>query len=374
MTQLATCPVIVGYYHAKMKAIFPPAWRLAAVFAILFGFVFVAPRVGACCAVTREKGAVVNADQTVILMWDVARQRQHFIRRASFKTDAADVGFIVPSPSRPELAESGDDAFQRLAEMTAPRVKAGFSFPLGCSATLPSAGYKGSVRVIEEKRVAGFDATVLTADTGADLTEWLKKHGYAFSPHVAEWAQPYLGGGWHFTALKLVKADIGHDIKSGALRLSFQTDRPLFPYREPESAAAAAKLATSGRMLRVYFIAERRYRGEVAGRNWSGEAVWSGDITNSRATLLQDLKLPPSAGPANWWLTEFEDRWPYQKAAGDVYFSIDSNQRAKSRPDIAARGGHDLALIGFVGLGLLRPAIRRRRRGGGCGGRRCPGR
>ncbi len=355
-----------------MKTIITFECRFAATLAVLFGFVCATSRVPACCAVTRATGTVVNADQTVIMVWDAARQRQHFIRQASFKTDAGDVGFIVPSPSQPELAESGNDAIARLEEITAPRWRTGFSIPLGCSASLPAAGSFSSVRIIEEKRVAGFDATVLTADTGADLTEWLKDHGYSYSPQVAEWAQPYLGGGWHFTALKVAKAGGAEDIKAGALRLSFQTDRPLFPYREPESAAAAAKLATSSRLLRIYFIGEGRYRGDVAGKNWSGEVVWSGDITSSREVLLKDLKLPVSTGPARWWLTEFEDRWPYGKAAGDVYFSIDSNQRAKSRPDIAASGGHDAALMAFVALGLARTAIRRR--GGGCGGRRFPSR
>lgn len=344
--------------------------------AILFAAILfvhgLSENLAACCAVTRQAGSVVNADQTVIMLWDAAQQRQHFIRQASFKTDAADVGFIVPTPSRPELAESGNAAFPRLAEITAPVMKPGGGFPISCAAMPTVASYGRSVRVIEEKRVAGFDATVLTAESGADLTEWLKDHGYAFSPQVAEWAQPYLGGGWHFTALKVAKAGGAQDIKAAALRLSFQTDRPLFPYREPESAASAAKLGTADRLLRIYFIAEARYRAEVAGKEWSGKAVWSNDITCARPALLADLKLPASTGPSKWWLTEFEDRWPYAKAAGDVYFSRDSDQKKKSRPDITSRAGHDAAMVAMVALGFLRITIRRR--GGECDGRHFPDR
>ena len=61
--------------------------------------------------------------------------------------------------------------------------------------------------VVEQKRVAGYDATVLTAQSGDDLVEWLKDNGYPYSPAVAAWAKPYLGGDWHFTALKLVKGE-----------------------------------------------------------------------------------------------------------------------------------------------------------------------
>ena len=109
---------------------------------------------------------MVNADQTVIMLWDEARQTQHFIRKADFKTNAKDVGFLVPSPSRPQLDESGNGAFVKLAEITAPPVPQGGGFPIGCSVAAPAPQSLSSVRVIEEKRVAGFDATVLTSAFG----------------------------------------------------------------------------------------------------------------------------------------------------------------------------------------------------------------
>jgi hypothetical protein len=40
---------------------------------------------------------VVNADQTVIIVWDAASKTQHFIRRASLASAAADFGFLVLS-------------------------------------------------------------------------------------------------------------------------------------------------------------------------------------------------------------------------------------------------------------------------------------
>ena len=304
---------------------------------------------------------MVNADQSVIMIWDAARQEQHFIRQANFKTDAADVGFIVPSPSRPTLASAGKAAIPRLEEITAPRVRQGFS--IGCSASIPVNSLSfSSVRVIEEKRVAGYDATVLTAESGADLVAWLQAHDYSYSPDVAAWAQPYLGGGWHFTALKVAKDGGAEEIKAAALRISFRTERPLFPYREPASSAAAQRLGVKDRLLRIYFISEARYRADVAGKSWSGMVVWSGDITQHRSALLADLKMPAVTLPGNWWLTEFEDHWPYEQAAGDVYFSRDSSQKTKTRPAVTAQVKHDGALAAFVAVAALRP-LRRRRKG-----------
>src|SRR6185312_5575393 len=62
----------------------------------------------ACCPAPRSGEPVVNADQTVILLWDPATKTEHFIRRASFKSQGDDFGFLVPSPTRPDLDESGD--------------------------------------------------------------------------------------------------------------------------------------------------------------------------------------------------------------------------------------------------------------------------
>src|SRR5262245_48553269 len=66
---------------------------------------------------------VVNADQTVILIWDAATKTQHFVRKASFEGKADDFGFVVPSPSQPELSESGNEAFGVFAKVTEPETK-----------------------------------------------------------------------------------------------------------------------------------------------------------------------------------------------------------------------------------------------------------
>ncbi len=318
-----------------------------------------------CAAVTISRGNVVNADQSVIMIWDKEKQTQHFIRQANFKTDAKDVGFIVPSPSRPQLEESGNEAFAALKEITAPYIFSGHSISIGCSAAPAPVKRQNSVRIIEEKRVAGYDATVLTARSGKDLVAWLEQNGYPYSPALAEWAAPYLGGDWHFTVLKLAKDSAStQDIKASALRITFHTDRPLFPYREPESATAKSNLDVSSRLLRIYFIAEARYLEKIdGGKKWSGEAVWAKDITRHKSSLLKSLKLPDSTGPKTWWLTEFEDNWRYEKAAGDVYFSPNPKQTVLDTRSTGRAPSYDAAFLGaFLFLGI-RSLFRRRQVG-----------
>jgi hypothetical protein len=288
---------------------------------------------------------VVNADQTVVILWDAATKTQHFIRKASFQSQADDFGFLVPTPAQPELSESGNDAFPYLQKLTEPEKKKvprpSIGVGCGCSGAKAPAGLANqeTVRVLDEKLVAGFKAVVLEASSAKALVRWLGDNGYAFSPEVEAWAKPYVEAGWKITALKVAKPEDGKTDKSvsaSALRLSFKTDRPLFPYREPDPAGPAKTLGAKHRLLRIYFLAEARYQGEMTKEvPWTGKVAWANKLSaEDRRQVLDLLKLPLTAGPAEWWLTEFEDDWPYRAAPADVYFRRAADQSTVKRPPI----------------------------------------
>jgi len=92
-----------------------------AAFVSLIAAFFAVPPVRGCCPAPRSGQSAINADQSVIILWDAATKTEHFIRKASFKSDADDFGFLVPTPTRPELAESGNDAFPFLTGLTNPK-------------------------------------------------------------------------------------------------------------------------------------------------------------------------------------------------------------------------------------------------------------
>jgi hypothetical protein len=296
----------------------------------------------ACCPVWPSGKPVVNADQTVIILWNAATKTQHFIRQASFKSDAPDFGFLIPSPSQPELAESGNGAFDSLRKLTAPRIEKRARPPQGMSCgcgdkTTRSAA--ANVAVLDEKLVAGFHAVVLRADSAGDLVGWLEEHGYAYSPEVEAWAKPYVDAGWKITALKVAKGEgdeANHNVAAAALRLSFQTDKPLFPYREPESGASAAALGAQRRLLRIYFLGEAPYRGQLAeNARWSGRVAWANRVgAQDRTKVLELLGLSDETGPAQWFLTEFEDWWQYKPAPSDLEFASNPDQQPLEREPI----------------------------------------
>jgi len=333
--------------------------------------------VNACCPAPRPGTVVLNADQTVMILWDAAQKLEHFIRKASFKSEAADFGFIIPSPSQPELSESGGDAFKLLAKYTAPEIERRalpYSGPsLGCGGgrvatkNAPDKAGAPAVRVLEEKFVAGFKAAVLEADNTNVLMAWLKDNGYAFSPAIEAWAQPYVEAKWKLTALRVAKGGEqdqppqtpqAYGIEAPALRMSFKTERPLFPYREPEATGANEKLDQRSRLLRIFFIGEQRYEGELTQTEpWTGKAVWSNPLkAEQRSALLDALKLPAATGPREFRLTEFEDHWPYKKAPADLYFSPAADQATVKRPPrieyYDSAWPQDL-MVYIIGIGLL---------------------
>jgi hypothetical protein len=338
-----------------------------------------APRAEACCPAPPSGKPVVNADQTVIIVWDAEKKTQHFIRRASFQSEADDFGFLVPTPSQPELAESGNDAFPFLQKLTEPEVikrRAPAAESAGCCGSASKSAVDATalsvtpVRVLDEKTVAGFDAVVLEATSAEALVGWLKARGYAFSPEIEAWAKPYIDGGWKITALKVAKDKAAADqarVAASSLRLTFQTDRPLFPYREPDSAASAAALGVSDRLLRIYFVSDSRYDGELTKElRWTGRVEWAGKLDAEKSGRLFEL-LALGAPPAgHWYLTEFEDRWPYRVAPADLYFAKSPKQTDVRREPIIEYVYAPPAREVSYGLGVIALLLlaRRARRGG----------
>src|SRR5215510_1917014 len=167
----------------------------------------VTPQLGRACAPVPRPGQYVRiAEESAIIVWDEETRTQHFIRRATFNTDAPDFGFLVPTPAEPALAEVNDSAFDHLEYFIRPKeiVKtefAGvdftptlFSYFLLSRSVRDSATNVSAVRTLSTQRVAGYDAVVLEADNAAELNRWLGKHGYASTPSLTEWLAPYVAG------------------------------------------------------------------------------------------------------------------------------------------------------------------------------------
>jgi len=286
------------------------------------------------CAPAPPEGAFVRiAEESAIIAWDEAAKKEHFIRRAAFRTTAKDFGFLVPTPSAPELAEVADQVFQRLEDAIRPELihrteTSGIEPTISCLAftlrgdSAPSAAVATApVRVLDARRVAGYDAVVLEADSAGELAAWLKKHGYAERPTLVDWLAPYVSAHWKITAFKIASDQPAEAVSTAAVRMSFSADKPFYPYREPadqrETLPASVPLHERGRMLRVFFFGPERVDGAIgeAKATWPGKTIWSNRVDEKRIGEL------PFTLPAGAWMTAFEDASSPRPGTDELFFA-----------------------------------------------------
>ncbi len=146
--------------------------------------------------------------------------------------------------------------------------------------------------------------------------------------------------------------------------MSFETERPFFPYREPDDLRVAGGL----RLLRVFFVSNERVRGELARPlGWPGAATWAGAVKDAGSLLSGALALDeiPSA-PV---LTALDDKSSPRPGIADVFFTRDTDQR-EVRPPVTVIEDpivipiplELVALFGCAGFVVLAVLLVRRRR------------
>lgn len=317
-------------------------------------------RAAACATVSNEtvpSENFVTAERAVII-WDQAHHIEHFIRQATILTDSPDIGFLVPTPQTPELAEADPGIFDMAAFLGKPtripptnyRSPWTLVSPLITSSLLhlewvdPRAWMSGiselrSARelpnVLAEHDVAGYHATTLAADDEQTLSAWLAANGYLSTPELKAWLKPYIAAKWKITAFKLIKTDDAPVLTTRAVRLSFQTDRPFYPYSEPSDRQQASSASPQGRALRLAILSDHRMTGALANNNpWPEKLEFAGPSTpppNSPWTTrywLAFAKLDDASHntllPTT--LTTFIDESNPRPGTADIYFSPDRDQ------------------------------------------------
>jgi len=314
---------------------------------------------GACAALP-EEGRVSVVEEAAVIVWDAKNKTEHFIRRATFDAKGKSIGFIVPSPSVPQLAAADANVFSQLEDTIRPRVEHQnyTTYPVQSllfhntpdsaevdtnRATKSAAAPKGrsgpkavSVDVIRKQRVGGYEATTLKANDAGALNRWLRRNGYQSSAAFEKWLGVYVDKGWVVTAFKVPKGNSDtSQFTSQLVRMSFKSPRPFYPYREPQEGSSNAA-PKRPRSLRVYFMAPSRVApapGTFATlAYWPGETKWADNANKSlfnsasqRSQVAGQLKISPATLQQTPWLTVFEDNASPRPGTEDVYFQNAAN-------------------------------------------------
>ncbi|MFM7149050.1 MAG: DUF2330 domain-containing protein [Gemmataceae bacterium] len=306
-------------------------------------------RLGACVVVMKPGSRVGIDAESALIVWDQKAKKQHFIRRASFRTADAYFGFLVPTPNRPDLSEVSDEVFRELEEWTKPETRQETQerkvsiFSGGCLPQSASPGDRSSmtnrdsVEVLDRVRVAGLNAVVLRATDPDELEKWLKAHGYEFRLTLRTWLEPYIREGWYLTAFQLAKPEGGDEgLSTKAVQLSFSTEKPFYPYSEPMDAPDS-HVEIPPRLLRVFFLGAGQVDGGFSEQRnrWAGKAVWSGPLHGSLGDQVKGLLGTTGKSLSEKpWLTVFDDASSPRSSFGDVFFTPSADSTVIRRPPI----------------------------------------
>jgi hypothetical protein len=304
------------------------------------------------CAIAPPRGADVRiAEEEAIIVWDPATKTEHFIRKAGFQSTTPSFGFLVPTPTTPALGEVPDHLFDSLAEELRPEVRVDTSdheYELGTligdgclgrggmkkSAPDTAGAPRSAVRVLQTATVAGFDATTVEADDAGALTAWLAAHGFESTPALTAWLERYVADHWKITAFVVAtdeREGTDFSLATRAVKMSFQTERPFYPYREPTPAPPVAPAATdAGRLLRLWFLSDARHAATLADQPWSAE------ILLARPTGYLPEELTSLAGK-NPFVTAFADVSSPRRAIDELYFAPSADQAEVRPPPITVK-------------------------------------
>ena len=257
---------------------------------------------------------VTLVDEKAIIVWNADQKRQHFIRQASFDGDAEHFGFIVPVPTKPEVAVVDVAAFALLeALVPVPATMSDTGSDMDTDST------EGGGDVIEQYVVGDYEVSILKAKDGESMLAWLEQNEYDSRPAMEEWLDHYAEMSWFFAALKFIREEDSTDPKTEALRISFDTDVPHYPYKMPSDTWPKQHV----RPMALYFVgggtARAHYRGDSS--DWEAEIAWSGPLPADEHRQLADLLgLEVTDIPMNATVTVFHNTKNAQGYDNDLFF------------------------------------------------------
>ncbi len=214
------------------------------------------------------------AREKVLLIHDAATMRQHFIREVAFRRASEPFGFVVPTPTRPEVAAVEHTPFTKLRQRFPFSLRGiaagGYGFGGG---GMGSGGARG-VEVLAVEQVGSFTAFVLAADDAAALAGWLRDNQLVSTPDADRWLAHYVRMGFFYVAMRYDPPKSGARSKAvtaETIRISFDTPLPYYPYLEPDRAGEPS--TADPRLLELWLVAGEPHV-PVALREHEGERRW----------------------------------------------------------------------------------------------------
>jgi len=160
------------------------------------------------------------------------------ILSTTFNGKAQNFGWLIPTPTKPEVDQASDELFTALDDLTRPKYQPEPLPLLGA----PPGGFEekavpAAPTIIETKKVDIYDITVLKATDKEGLVEWLNKNDYQYPTDRQHLLQSYIDNNWYFVAVKVDSSAVsaaGSYLESGhatPILLTFASDKIVYPLK-----------------------------------------------------------------------------------------------------------------------------------------------
>ncbi len=297
------------------------------------------------------------AREKVLLVHDVAAGREHFVRELVFRKAEEPFGFVVPTPSRPEVAKVDKTPFSKLRERFpfAPLSRGiGTGSGYGKGAGGGGGGGVSGVQVLATEKVGSFTAFVLAATDAEGLATWLRDNELGNGEQTQEWLEHYVAMKFFYVAMRY---DPPADGKSGPPTLAAETTRSPFdtpvayyPYVEPRGEGSTRK----PRLLELWTVSSTRVvpvtrkdeegwvRPFKPGREYARRATLDASLADELESLLPEGDLV---------VQTFWDQKRSRAGFHDVLFAS-AESREFSPDELAALE----PLLGILDPGLIPPS------------------
>ncbi|MEU4805459.1 DUF2330 domain-containing protein [Actinosynnema sp. NPDC023587] len=188
------------------------------------------------------------------------------------RSAAEQAAFLMPVPARARFEVADAELFAELDRVSRPEVAVR-------EVVLDGDGVGGAppgrgATVVDRVEIGPYDVAQLSGTDVSAVTEWLGDNDFTLPEALGGALGPYLAEGWLVVAVRLSPASGSLSDGLPPMRLTFETDTPVYPMR-------LSKTAEHVQPLRLYVLADHRVDvGNPAPGEDAPELTFAGEVTS----------------------------------------------------------------------------------------------
>ncbi|NUT37576.1 MAG: DUF2330 domain-containing protein [Hamadaea sp.] len=285
------------------------ATRVVMVAALAATMLTVNPAISGACAcgafVANDK---LRAQQETALV-QLNGRTESITLSVQARSEAKQAAFLMPVPSRARFEVADGKLFTELDEVSRPEVRVREVVIDRDGAGAPPQSGRG-VTVVDHVEIGPYEVAQLSGVDATAVTRWLGDNGFTLPGALAGALGPYFAEGWLVVAVRL--APTSGSLADGLppMRLSFDTDKPVYPMR-------LSATAQDRQPLRMYVLAGHRMDiSSPAPQGSAPELTFAGEVRPDARFPALSAVLP---GPR--YLTRYDGDFDPRQITGDIYLT-----------------------------------------------------